>query len=214
MGLHLESVVKRAFVSDDRFFVAPCWGNVVDVDGTAIPSSGPGPFGSVDGLVFLSSAIPKHGSAVLEIKNKREWLYPESRFLWDIISNGYTVEAVPVFLTRKIYRSTFVYVRASLRCIGIQLQNQLVPAHLEPDLGSCRTKDSLGFKDLLFTDDPPPHMLQAIGVLANQLPACRERMLRIRGAVLPVLDELADKRTLKSVHQQRYDELQDVLTNL
>lgn len=214
VGRHLESVIKRLFATGSTYYVAPCWGNVVDVNAVPIPSSGTGPYGSVDGLVFLTAIAPEESATVLELKNKRDWLYPSDRDLWDIIRNGYVVNAVPVIMTRKIYHSTFSYVLGRVGAIGIQLHNQFLPPSLQTDLASCRLKDSLGFKDLLFTDFAPQHLQEALSILATQIPVARKQMAKVRKTVEPFLADLASKVTVKAAHQQRYSDLQGALDAL
>jgi hypothetical protein len=214
VGYHLESVIKGLFADTSNFYVAPCWGNVVDVNAVTIPSSGPGASGSVDGLIFLTTTVPTESATILELKNKREWLYPHNRDLWDIIRNGFVVDAVPVIMTRKIYHSTFSYVLARVGAIGIQLHNQLLPLGLRTDLASCREVGSLGFKDLLFTDSAPSHLKEALKVLAEQIPIARRQMARVRASVEPFLADLASKRTMTAAHKQRYADLQAALDAL
>jgi hypothetical protein len=80
------------------------------VNGVDIPARAAGAIGSVDGNVLLSRLPPAQSSSIIEVKNQREWIYPRDPALWDIIRNGFAVNAVPILFARKIYDSAFVYV--------------------------------------------------------------------------------------------------------
>ncbi len=211
VGKHGESIVHQAFVSSPAFYVGPGWGNVEEVNGITIPSSRTGRKGSVDGFIMLSALPPSEGAAIVEVKNIREWIYPMELMLWDVIRNGFVVNAVPVILTRKIYHSTYNYVLSQLGAVGIQLHNQFLPTAMQNDLASCKDKSSLGFKDITFTATPPNHVREAVKVLANQLPNSRARMTVVRATVLPFLDDLANEATPRKVRKSRYVELQTAL---
>jgi hypothetical protein len=105
-----ERIVREAFEASTEFYVAPAWGNVQRVNGVDIPARAAGAIGSVDGNVLLSRLPPAQSSSIIEVKNQREWIYPRDPALWDIIRNGFAVNAVPILFARKIYDSAFVYV--------------------------------------------------------------------------------------------------------
>lgn len=205
-----ERIVRDAFeAAADRFFVGPAWGNVTRVNGRDIPADG-GRVGSVDGLVILSSVPPAQGSAIVEVKNQREWIYPRDAALWDIIRNGFAVDAVPIIFARKIYPSAYTYVLQRVGGLGIQTHAQFVPASMKHELADCKDRMGLGFKDLNFDEIVPRNMHGAINVLANQLLEARRRMEIARDLVTPHLSVLASDEH-RSERRRHYAELQAAL---
>lgn len=204
-----ETIVRRAFEDDAHFFVAPGWGNVTYVNGKYIPAN-PGPVGSVDGLVFLANLPPDQGSAIVEVKNQREWIYPRDPDLWDIVRNGFAVNAVPIIFARKIYPSAFIYVLRRLGGIGIQMHAQFVPASASRDLEMCKHRLGLGFKDLNFDETVPKSLEKAIPIIASQIAASRRRMEAVRDLAEPHLDVLASDQD-RTARRQSYAELQVAL---
>ena len=101
-----------------------------------IPSSRVGRKGSVDGFVMLSSLPPSQGAAVIEVKNIREWIYPMELMLWDIIRNGFVVDAVPMILESQDL-PFYVYIcTVSTWRIQDSAHNQFLPIAMEPALVS------------------------------------------------------------------------------
>ena len=191
LGKQGELIVRQAFEADAKFFVAPAWGNVMRVNGKDIPAR-TGPVGSVDGLVILAHLPPQNGSAIVEVKNQREWIYPRDPALWDIIRNGFAVNAVPILFARKIYTSSFTYVLYRLGGIGIQMHAQFLPESEMERLKMCKNRIGLGFKDLDFNETVPKNLQNSISVIASQITSSRRQMNRVKETVLPYLDTLAD----------------------
>lgn len=210
IGKHGEQMLLKAFV-DASFFAAPSWGNVTLVNNTPIPSNTPGIAGSVDGVVIPNNLTPAEGTAIVEIKNTREWIYPASAELWDIIRNGFAVNAVPIIAARKIYATTFTYVLSRIGGLGLQTHNQLVPPHLSTSLQACKGRLGLGFKDILFVDSPPLHISKAARIIADQIVPARAQMSRVRSLVEPFLGDLANPSVQHGKRRAIYKALQHAL---
>jgi hypothetical protein len=50
---------------------------------------------------------PAAGWAGVEVKNKREWMYPGNKDIRELLSKALTVDAVPVLIARRIPFVTF-----------------------------------------------------------------------------------------------------------
>ena len=111
-------------------------------------------------------------------------------------------------------RSQFIYVLDRIGALGVQSHNQIIHPSLSSTLLDCKDKLGLGFKDLLFTDEPPSHLVSALRIAAAQVSNGRRKMLRVREVVVPFLDPLADPNTPRAWQRQLYDELQTALDNV
>jgi hypothetical protein len=111
----------------------------------------------------------------VEVKNKREWMYPGNKDIRDLLAKALTVDAVPVLIARRI---PFVTFRLLSPCglIIHQTYNQLYPWS-EMDLAAkLREKTLLGYHDIRVGNDPDERLKKFLVTnLPKILPAARSR---------------------------------------
>lgn len=118
---------------------------------------------------------PTAGTAGIEAKNIREWLYPDRYELKELLYKCCFLNAVPVLIARRIQYATF----SVLNPCGLllhQTYKQLMPL-AERDLAlQAKQKLLLGYHDISIGNDPDPRLLKFITVdLPLILPAAREK---------------------------------------
>lgn len=114
------------------------------------------------------------GRVGIEVKNTREWIYPNSEAVRDLIDKCYELDAVPVMICRR-----YAYVTYSLlhRC-GVLLHqnyNQLFPESLSEVAEKARHKNLLGYHDIRVGIEPDQRLRRFIGKLPSLLPEARDR---------------------------------------
>jgi hypothetical protein len=210
LGPHAEQLIGKAFANSASLITLQ-WGNITHVGDLSLPRVNYQP-GSADGLVMLpANAFHPNIFGLVEVKNRREQIAPNNPIIWDLIRKVYAVNAVPILIARRMYRSTKSYVFSRIGGFGIDIFCQLVPSGMESSLRACKHKDGLGFKDLDFNDRPPPGLLKMLDVLAKQMPTCMDRLLEVRHIVTPHLDILANATLLTGVREEAYRRLQSDL---
>jgi hypothetical protein len=90
---------------------------------------------------------PQAGYAGIEIKNIREWIYPDREEIRELLSKCCALDVVPVLIAQRIHYSTF----SVLKPCGVivhQTFNQLYPS-AELELSEkVRDKRLLGYHDV------------------------------------------------------------------
>ncbi len=99
---------------------------------------------------------------LVEAKNIREWVYPRSQELWGLIGKDTRLLEVnsrilPVFVTRKIPFVTYALL-ARLGILGLQTHHQFFAPSAAHDVTDIKSKDGLGFHDILTDLKPPDHV--------------------------------------------------------
>jgi hypothetical protein len=117
---------------------------------------------------------PSGGWGAVEVKNIREWLYPDRDEIRTLIRKAVAFDAVPVLIGRRVPYVTFHILN---RCGVIihQTYNQRFPeAHRR--LGEkAAHKDLLGFHDIRFGSQPDTRLLRFLHVnLPTVLPRARD----------------------------------------
>ena len=144
-------------------------GGIVGIGGREIP----------DGrkLDFLARH-PKAGWAAIEVKNMREWLYPDRDEVKDLLQKSLYLNAIPVLIGRPYVTRR---VLASCGVIVWETYNQLYP---ETDAKLARQashKQLLGYHDIRLGNRPSPHLNHFIAeILPEELPDARESFDRYR----------------------------------
>lgn len=118
---------------------------------------------------------PAAGWVGVEVKNKREWLYPGSADIRDLLSKALTVDAVPVLIARRI---PFVTFRLLSPCglIIHQTYNQLFPKSENELAARLREKTLLGYHDIRVGNDPDSRLKKfMVANLPRILPDARAR---------------------------------------
>jgi hypothetical protein len=121
---------------------------------------------------------PVSGVGGIEVKNVREWLYPDREEVADLLRKCCHIHAIPILIARRIAYSTF----SVLHTCGVlvhQTFNQLYP-EADADLAVlARDKNLLGYHDVRVGNLPDPRLLTFLHHnLPALLPAARERFSR------------------------------------
>lgn len=118
---------------------------------------------------------PSSGLAGIEVKNIREWLYPDRDDIRDLLFKCCHLDAVPVLIGRRIPYVTF----SVLHPCGVlvhQTYNQRYPVADSNLAKKAKDKNLLGYHDIRLGNDPDDRLIRFIhNNLANLLPQARER---------------------------------------
>jgi len=93
----------------------------------------------------------------VEDKDLRGWIYPSSNEMRGLLGTCQSLNMLPVLITRKVHYSTRLFC-SYVGAIAFQTHNQCIPTQYAERLADARHKDGLGFADIRFTDEPPPHV--------------------------------------------------------
>ncbi len=91
-----EAAVREAIARTNRFIIGEHWGDLKDAR----------ILGASDGIIYSPTQPVKEAAVLVEIKNKREWIYHEAFELWKHIRNAYAMDAIPLFVARRIHELT------------------------------------------------------------------------------------------------------------
>lgn len=114
------------------------------------------------------------GLAGIEVKNTREWLYPDSEELHALLRKCCDLNAVPVMVCRRYAYVTFSVLN---RC-GIILHqnyNQLLPDSLRDLATLAQDKELLGYHDIRLGNEPNQRLRHFMQKLPRLLPEARNR---------------------------------------
>jgi hypothetical protein len=110
----------------------------------------------------------------IEVKNIREWIYPDRETMKDLLHKCSDISAVPVLIARRIHYSTFS-VMNSCGVVIHQFYNQLYPFADTELAEKVRPKLALGYFDLRVGNEPDVRMLH---FFAHSLPIVAEESRR------------------------------------
>jgi hypothetical protein len=126
--------------------------------------------GELDFLVDHQQA----GYAGLELKNVREWFYPDRSEVRDLLLKCCTLNVVPVLIARRIHYSTF----SILNPCGViihQTFNQLYPNSAKDLADKVKDKTLLGYHDVRVGNNPDGRLIRFIHKnLPEVLPKARQ----------------------------------------
>jgi len=124
-------------------------------------------------LDFLIQGSGGYGG--IEVKNLREWLYPDRSEIREMLLKCCALDVVPVLIARRIHFSTF----AILNPCGVithETYNQLYPNSNIALAEQVRNKDLLGYHDIRVGNLPDERLMRFIGKnLPSLLSASRNR---------------------------------------
>jgi hypothetical protein len=107
--------------------------------------------------------IVMHGAQALgiEVKNIREWMYPDRTEVLELLDKATEIGALPVLIARRIHYSTFSLLG---RCglIIHQTYGQVYPATEGETAGLARQKEFLGYHDIRLGNEPDARLLKFI----------------------------------------------------
>ncbi len=114
---------------------------------------------------FLIS-YPTAGFAGIEIKNVREWFYPDREEVRDLLFKCCHLDVIPILVARRIHYSTF----SVLNPCGVlihQTYNQLYPTTNAALAEKVKVKTLLGYHDVRVGNEPDTRLIRFIH---NNLP--------------------------------------------
>ncbi len=96
---------------------------------------------------------PKAGGMGIEVKNTREWIYPDKDIVTELLRKCIQIDVVPVLIARRIHYSTFTILNT---CGGVihQFYNQLYPRANAVLAEQVRDKTKLGYSDVRPGNEP------------------------------------------------------------
>jgi hypothetical protein len=117
----------------------------------------------------------ENGPVGVEVKNIREWLYPNSKEIRELLNKCCSLDAVPVLIAR---RYPFITFRLLSRCgvIVHQTYNQLLPYTAAAIAARAKNKRLLGYHDIRVGNEPDARLKKFVGAnLLKVLPQARAR---------------------------------------
>lgn len=94
------------------------------------------------------------GPLCIECKNYREWLYPQKTYIKHHILRCYELDVVPLFVVRRIHYSTITNFFEPAGIIAHESYHQYFPSDQHEIAERARFKGSLGFTDIMATEEP------------------------------------------------------------
>lgn len=113
--------------------------------------------GSLDFTLLLKEVL-----LAGEMKNLREWIYPQSQELWGLLGKAvrlldYEKPVLPIFIARKIPYITRKFM-SEIGVLGFEMHHQYFVPKVTTKLAPIKDKNGLGFHDIV-TDLTPPAAL-------------------------------------------------------
>lgn len=115
-----------------------------------------------EGLLDFVYMHPAAGSAGIEAKNVREWLYPHGDDIREFLFKCVALDCVPVLIARRFPRIT-VEVLGTCGVVLHQMHSQLYHVADKDLAGRATRQDMLGFDDIRVGDEPDARLLRFIG---------------------------------------------------
>jgi hypothetical protein len=128
------------------------------------------------------------GPLCLECKNLREWIYPNSRDIKELIVKAADLHSIPLLVARRIHYSTRTNLLEPAGIIAHETFLNYYPLDQSELANRVRAKDSLGFTDVTATEEPHP---RSILFFETNLPKILARMNERWQRNLPALVEYA-----------------------
>jgi hypothetical protein len=125
----------------------------------------------LDFLVHNSSGT----YAGIEVKNKRQWMYPNRPEIRELLFKCCCLDVVPVLIARRIHYSTFTVLNPC-GVIFHQTFNQLYPASEQPLADQVKDKNLLGYHDIRVGNNPDARLAKFLTAhLPSLLPRARQQ---------------------------------------
>ena len=113
---------------------------------------------------------PLAGGMGIEIKNTREWVYPDKDIVTQLLRKCVQIDVVPVLMARRIHYSAFTVLNACGAVIH-QFYNQMYPAADAVLAERVKDKLTLGYFDVRTGNEPDSRLLR---FFENSLPSVAE----------------------------------------
>lgn len=149
--------------------------------------------GQLDLIAIFTKGSPF--TVLGEAKNIREWIYPSSKELWELIYKAVVYAentgqlVVPVFVTRKIQYSTRLFFR-TIGILGAQMHNQYFHPDVEDKLLEIKSKDGFGFHNITTDTTTPAWLIKWFTkTVPEQATVVNQRFVD----ALPILKQFAER---------------------
>lgn len=100
------------------------------------------------------------GALGIECKNYREWLYPHHATIKELIIKAHQLNVLPVLIARRLHYTTKTNLLAPAGIIAHESYYQYYPADKAELAAQAKHKRSLGFTDVLATEEPQPRTIR------------------------------------------------------
>lgn len=112
----------------------------------------------------------------IEVKNRREWIYPDNnKYIRDLLRKATELDAIPVLIARRIPYVTFMLLK-QCGCVFHQTYNQLMDERDRVIAEKAKDKSLLGYHDIRIGSEPDKRLLKFITInLSDVLPSAREK---------------------------------------
>ncbi len=169
LGQAAEIAVYRSLLEQHEFQFLGSYTDLPDHDDSTLYSKEEPPSGvsglripgkkKLDFLLFHKSA----GAIGVEVKNVREWFYPDREGIREMLVKCTALNAVPVLIARRIPYATFSVLN---RCgvIVHQLYGQIYPEADAALAAKARDKNLLGYHDIRVGNKPDERLTKFISV--------------------------------------------------
>lgn len=114
---------------------------------------------------------PNAGGMGIEIKNTREWVYPDKDIVTQLLRKCVQIDVVPVLMARRIHYTAFTILNACGAVIH-QFYNQMYPSADTALAEKVRDKHMLGYFDVRTGNTPDARLLK---FFADSLPSVAQR---------------------------------------
>lgn len=109
------------------------------------------------------------GPLCIECKNYREWLYPHDSNIKQLIITAYELRAVPVLIARRLHYTTRTNLLEPAGIMAHETYYQYYPSEHKTLADKARHKRSLGFTDILATEEPHPRTVRFISSIVPKI---------------------------------------------
>lgn len=131
------------------------------------------------------------GPLCVECKNFREWFYPTEGAFKQLIIKASDLGAIPVIIARRIHYTAITNLLEPSGIIAHESYYQYYPSDQHELAASVRDKRSLGFSDILASEEPHA---RTVRFFVEHLPSIVDRMAERWQQHLPVLVDYANDR--------------------
>lgn len=119
---------------------------------------------------------PDAGHVGVEVKNVRQWLYPDHLEVREFIHKCCAIDAVPVIIARRIAYVTFSEVFRPCGVLHHETYNQRLPKSYEEIANKAKDKRLLGYHDIRLGNEPDTRLNRFLhDTLPPLLSAAREK---------------------------------------
>ncbi|MEW5784796.1 MAG: hypothetical protein AB1767_06965 [Bacillota bacterium] len=157
--------------------------------------------------VFMFSATTKPISSIVECKNIRKWLYPESHEIWELLNKACKAEMVPILITRKIAHPVrFLF--KSIGAIGFEMHRQYFSPHLKEEMEDIVHKDKLGFHNIYFSLEKEDRLINFFdNTVRKQIDILQATFLSVKDTLVDYAEELSNVKLPSYKRIQIYREV-------